>query len=62
MSNFGNTLLTHGLDARRTLLKIYVNLIIDSTILELIGILVFSKIYRIFMILDRIWIGGDKEL
>jgi len=51
MFNFGDTLMTHGLDVRRISLKICIDLMIDSTILELIDILVFSKIYRIPMIL-----------
>jgi len=36
-----DTLITLGLEARSTLLKMCINLIIDSTILELTSILVF---------------------
>ena len=51
ISDFSNALITHGLDTRVTLLKICVNLMMDSTILELICVLVFSTMYRIPMIL-----------
>ena len=51
ISDFKDSLMTCGLNARRTSLKIYIDLIMDSTILELICISIFSKIYRILMIL-----------
>jgi len=49
--DFRDSLMACGLNARRILLKIYVDLMMDSTILELISISVFSKMYRILMIL-----------
>ena len=49
-------------ECKKTSLKICVDLMMNSTILELIGISVFSNIYGISMILSRIWIGEDKEL
>jgi len=51
ISDFRDSLMACGLNARRILLKIYVDLMMDSTILELISISVFSKMYRILMIL-----------
>ena len=40
MSDLDNTLITHSLDTKHISLKIYIDLIIDSIILELIRTLV----------------------
>jgi len=51
ISDLGEALITLDLDARTTLLKICINLIILSTILEVIRILVFLMRYGMFKIL-----------
>lgn len=44
MLNLGNTLITYSLDTKHILLKIYIDLIIDSITLELMRTLVLSII------------------